>query len=231
MSRSPKEILRDTNVHPPVGRLMDYDELRKPRFSETDFATQEQRALAAGVPRRYLDSTLDNFETTRAKGQGAALKIAFDYVKHFDAHRRTGRGLIFTGEIGTGKTRLASAIALQLLRARYRVRMARTWAVINDIRENTYGNQGSGRQVVAAYKKPDLLILEEVGVQRGTEDEMLLLYDVIEARYSDLKPTLLISNQPIDKLHEYLGERSLERIVENSQLVVFDWESYRTLAE
>ena len=50
-----------------------------------------------------------------------------------------------------------------------------------------------------------LLILDEVGVQFGSEFEKQLLFDVLNERYEKLKPSILLSNIPREQLADYLG--------------------------
>jgi DNA replication protein DnaC len=53
------------------------------------------------------------------------------------------------------------------------------------------------------------------------------MFDVINRRYRDLHPTILLSNLDRDGLRAYLGERSFDRLREGGIVVPFDWESYR----
>ena len=48
--------------------------------------------------------------------------------------------------------------------------------------------------MVAGFIRPDLLILDEVGVQFGSETEKMILFEIINGRYEQLKPTIVISN-------------------------------------
>ena len=74
----------------------------------------------------------------------------------------------------------------------------------------------------------DLLILDEVGMQFGSDAERLLLFDVLNGRYEELKPTVLIGNLAVDALPDYLDIRLLDRLRENGGVVVpFTWSSER----
>ena len=73
-----------------------------------------------------------------------------------------------------------------------------------------------------------MLILDEVGVQFGSETEENLLFDIINTRYEDRKPTILISNLDGAGVKKYLGERAFDRIREDGgKLIPFTWSSYR----
>ena len=75
-----------------------------------------------------------------------------------------------------------------------------------------------------------LLVLDEVGVQYGTDGEQTILFDILDRRYRDMQPTIILTNQDVKGLQEYIGERTFDRLREVSRLVTFDWESYRPVA-
>ncbi|VFR32492.1 DNA replication protein DnaC [plant metagenome] len=84
---------------------------------------------------------------------------------------------------------------------------------------------------IARLVEPDLLVLDEVGVQFGSETEKMYLFEIINGRYEALKPTIVISNLAKDALTEYLGERVVDRLREGGgRMVIFDWPSYRRSA-
>ena len=84
--------------------------------------------------------------------------------------------------------------------------------------------------MVAGFIRPDLLILDEVGVQFGSETEKMILFEIINGRYEQLKPTIVISNLA-DALTDYLGERVVDRLREGGgRMLIFDWPSYRRQA-
>jgi DNA replication protein DnaC len=73
----------------------------------------------------------------------------------------------------------------------------------------------------------DLLIIDEVGVQRGTEDEQMTLFDVLDRRYSELRPTILLTNLGGRAFADFLGPRIMDRLRERAVFVPFRWDSYR----
>jgi DNA replication protein DnaC len=76
--------------------------------------------------------------------------------------------------------------------------------------------------------EPDLLILDEVGVQFGSDTEKLILFDIINGRYEASRPTIVISNLAVPELEGYLGVRAFDRLREGGgRLVACNWASYR----
>ena len=84
------------------------------------------------------------------------------------------------------------------------------------------------RQALDEFRKPDLLIIDEVGRQRGTDNERMMLFEIINRRYDDEKPTLLISNLNLEKLRGYIDAATEDRLRERGgRVITFDWESMR----
>lgn len=81
---------------------------------------------------------------------------------------------------------------------------------------------------IRAMTGPDLLILDEIGVQFGSDTEKNLTFDLLNERYERLKPTLLLSNLAKEDVARFLGERVMDRLREDGgRVITFDWESHR----
>lgn len=197
---------------------------------------REERRLAwqrrlgeAGIPERFRNRTLQSF-VAETEAQARALAFATDYAERFDDVLATGRSALFIGRPGTGKTHLAVGIGLRLMHRDGRAVLFTT--VMRAIRrvKDTWGRQSreSETQAIAALVFPDLLILDEVGAQFGSDTERLILFDVLNERYEKRRPTLLLSNLTVDEVQGYLGERVFDRLREDGgEAVTFDWPSWR----
>ncbi|HFQ9372191.1 ATP-binding protein, partial [Klebsiella pneumoniae] len=86
----------------------------------------------------------------------------------------------------------------------------------------------SEEDVIRFFTKPDLLIIDEVGIQFGSEAEKMIMFEIINTRYERLKPTILISNLPKDELTQFIGERVIDRMNDGGGCTIsFTWDSYR----
>ena len=73
-----------------------------------------------------------------------------------------------------------------------------------------------------------MLVIEEVGVQFGSETEKLFLFEIIDGRYNKMKSTVMISNLNIQGVKECVGERCIDRLREDGgSVIAFDYESQR----
>ena len=186
----------------------------------------EQRLCQSGIPLRFRDRTFDNF-IADTDGKRDALKIASEFAAEFDHHLHVGTTVVFSGKPGTGKSHLAIAAAMVAMRtntalylnALDMIRMVRdTWRRDSEMTESA---------VLHELSTVDLLIIDEIGVQYGTDGEQVILFDVINRRYRDLMPTILLTNLGKADMKKFLGDRSFDRLREGGIWVAFDWESHR----
>lgn len=183
----------------------------------------------SGIPDRFHDRSLGSFGADSAAKQ-RALEFAISYAENFDAVLASGRCAVFIGKPGTGKTHLAVGIGLHIMERDSRtVLFSTVMRAIRSVKETwSRDAEKTETEAVAALTAPDLLILDEVGVQYGSETEKMILFDVLNERYERLLPTVLLSNLDLAGVRAYLGVRIFDRLRENDgEVVVFDWESHR----
>jgi len=188
-----------------------------------------QRKLGmAGIPDRFMDRSLTSF-VAATEAQKKALTFATRYAEDFGHVRVTGRGALFVGKPGTGKTHLAVGIALEVMGQGGTALFTTTMRAIRRVKD-TWGreSQETESEAIQALVYPDLLILDEVGVQFGSDTEKLILFDVLNERYEKRKPTLLLSNLAAAEVKDFLGERIFDGMPEDGGPgVVFDWARHR----
>jgi len=214
-------------------RCYEEREAKEREYEQRRAEEQKRERIAAnkrscGLPSRFALATFKDYQAATGE-QRAVLARARSFAENFAEVAKRGSWLTFTGGPGTGKTHLASAIANRLLEDGVSVLYRRTYDLLREIK-STWSKESEldERAVLEKYTGADLLILDEIGVQFGSETEGVLLFDLLDTRYGNLKPTIVISNLGRADLAELLGERLFDRLAETgSAILAFDWKSHR----
>jgi DNA replication protein DnaC len=188
------------------------------------------RALGrAGIPDRFRQHSFDDFVAADA-AQLRALTLAQEYAANFPQIRARGNCLLLVGGPGTGKTHLACAILSSVIAQGYSGLLVPVSEALRLIR-STYSPKATQTEVEVfeTLTTPDLLVLDEVGVAIGDDAKRrAILFDVVNARYGGLRPTILIGNLTAAELEGYLGERIMERLMAVGSITIpFTWSSHR----
>ena len=192
-------------------------------------AELERAVGRSGVPRRFLDRTFENY-LAATPGQRQALEVCRAYADGFEETRRRGGGLLLLGGPGTGKTHLACAILARVIHAGHTGLFLTVSAALRIIRDAfSPRGQRSETEALALLTAVDLLVLDEVGVAIGNPaTRRAMLFDVLNERYGETRPTILIGNLTATELEAYLGERIMERLMDlGTAMVPFTWSSHR----
>lgn len=212
------------------------EELAAAELKEREEAARKARESAivsaigrAGIPERFMDKTFDNYKAETPE-QERALAFAKSYAADIDKILKTGRSAIFLGKPGTGKSHLACAIGQHAIReSNATVLFITVMRAMRSIKDTwVRGSAISETQAIEALVAPDLLILDEVGVQFGSDFEKNTLFDVLNERYERRRPTLFLSNLNKEEITAFLGERVIDRIREDGgKIIAFTWDSHR----
>jgi DNA replication protein DnaC len=189
----------------------------------------ESQLEQSAIPARFLSKTFESFNS-QGDHQSKALEIVRSYANAFGAHLSKGEGLVLSGLPGTGKSHLAAAV-LQSIMPQHVGLYITCLSLIRAVRGTwRKDSEKSETEVLNTLCTVPLLVLDEIGVQYGTDGEQTILFDVLDRRYRDMMPTILLTNQDKKGFKGFIGERSFDRLVETSRWVSFDWPSYRATA-
>lgn len=188
----------------------------------------EAKLNAAGIPQAFRDRSFDSYRTFTPEMEDA-LRVVREFADNFwTRHHKAGTFLVLRGPRGTGKSHLAIAAAQQMMS-----RGTAMYARANDLIRRVRGTwrrdspQSEDEVLQLLGYGLDLLVIDEVGVQRGTDDEQMIFFDILDRRYAELRPTILLTNLEGREFAEFLGPRIMDRLRERAVGVKFEWESYR----
>ncbi|QQP86918.1 ATP-binding protein [Entomomonas asaccharolytica] len=187
----------------------------------------ERRLGSACIPPRFQSKGFDSY-VANTKDQQKALAKCKRYADQFKDNFENGRSLLLLGSVGTGKTHLANAIANQIItELGYTALYATVGSMLRFIRSSFNNNDLSESEAYKTFIDPHLLIIDEIGVQKASEFELTALFDIINERYEQMYPTVIVSNHGPKELANYLGDRVVDRLREGGSVILFEWESAR----
>lgn len=168
-----------------------------------------------GAPRKVEHATIENFHTDTEQKERVLSK-----VKKF--LKRGGGFLIFRGEVGTGKSHLATAIMKEGGGGYFVTELD----LLAEFR-STYGGKGDENAVIDKYRDCKVLVLDELSAEVKGTDIAGLLYRILADRYDKGLLTVITSNEKLDAILDILGVRLADRIKHSYYVATFDWGSAR----
>lgn len=205
-----------------------------------------ERLGRACIPLRYRELDFGTFPVERiveAEAREKARQVrnaCARYAETWPAQSRRGTNMLLVGPSGTGKTGLACAVANTVIRAHAGTAIfISAYGAVRHQRDTWRKRGKTETEALADLIDPDLLVLDEVGVQVGTDSEMLMLFEVLNGRYAERKPTILLSNLPVHGkteadpcLRRFLGDRLWSRYTDDASFVLAcDWPNLRGKGE
>lgn len=140
-------------------------------------------------------------------------KIAKRYVENFEQLKEDGKGLIFYGGVGTGKTFMAAAIAAALYEKGIATMVTNFNYISNKLQESFEGKQA----YMNSLNIFDLLVIDDFGAERKTEYMQEIIFNVIDSRYRSGKPMLITTNLDLEAIKNPATieeKRIMDRVLE-----------------
>jgi len=188
----------------------------------------------SNVPKRFQNMNIEDINLSYHKKPEdneklqSTVKIVKRYLTTYPERLEKGASGFFCGECGTGKTMLACMMVESIINQGYSAHYITAWQMIQEIRKGYRKDEESISDYINGYIKRSFLAIDEVGVQHGTDDERILLYQVIDGRYNEVKPTIIISNSMNPVEDGYLDLRTIDRLKDGGGFsITFNGESFR----
>jgi DNA replication protein DnaC len=190
-------------------------------------AARTRRARSTGassvIPRRYRGVSFDRAPVTELSPDVVRPVRAF--CRNVDDNIRSGRGLWFMGDVGTGKTTLAMLVSKEALKRGHSVAIYSVPRLLAAIRDS-YDAPNSERSYTAFFDQlvnVDLLHLDDLGAEKQTEWVLEQLYSLVNERYEEER-SIVVTTNLVDtgELEQQIGRRTVSRLTEmTDQLPLF----------
>lgn len=150
-----------------------------------------------------------------------------NYAERFEEIQKSGDGLILLGNVGSGKTFYASCVANALIDKGYRVMFSNLVDLVQRIQNETY----NGLEVMEEIKACDLLVIDDLGVERDSAFMQESVYSIINKRYESGKPLIVTTNltaQDLTNPKTVMCDRIYGRIIEKCFPIEFKGRNRRS---
>ena len=134
------------------------------------------------------------------------------YADNFIQFKAGGKGLLMYGDAGTGKTFYAACIANAIIEKGQRPLMTNFAQIVNNV-QGTWEKQ----EYITDLCSYDLLIIDDLGIERKTDTMQEIVFNVIDTRYRSGLPMIITTNltpQEFTKASEIGNRRIYDRIIE-----------------
>ena len=169
-------------------------------------------------------AVFSNFRETKDNARN--LRLCRRYAEHFDEMAEKNQGLLLWGDVGTGKTFAAACIANYLLERRTPVVMTSCVKLLASMQ----GFREDEDKLITQLNRAKLLIIDDLGAERGTDFALEKVYNIVDSRYRAKKPVILTTNLTLKEMKEATDirySRIYDRIFEVCYPMQFTGVSWR----
>ena len=183
---------------------------------------------------RYKDTTFDKTDLSRPDDFQKAFRRCRKYCQIPDQALEHGYGMYIYGDSGTGKTHLTACMCNELI-SQLKQCLFTNFFEISKLIQSTWNGNNDASVVIKRICEVDFLFLDDLGTESLTkngEDNWLQgqVFDIINKRYNNKKPTIFSSNYSLNELVKDRGmmDKTVDRIGEMSTAMIrLSGESYR----
>ncbi|WFF73997.1 ATP-binding protein [Proteiniclasticum sp. QWL-01] len=150
--------------------------------------------------------TFDSFEVTTEMAK-KMYSTAKQFIKEYP-----NKSMAMLGQSGTGKTHILRATARELMESGIKVSILKYVELINLLRQNRFDSEGYGR-IMSELKNCDVLAIDDLFQGKPMEQDIPVVFEIIDARYTSGKPMMISSEKNIEELiaiNEAVGSRIRE---------------------
>ena len=197
---------------------------KREKQNEEDMERIRKLKKASLMDEKLSGATFRNFKPTKYNARN--LKLCQRYAEKFDLMLEKNQGLLFWGDVGTGKSFAAACIANYLLERKIPVIMTSFVKLLEVIQASREEEPAILNRL--GYAK--LVVFDDLGAERGTDYALEKVYNIIDSRYRKSLPMILTTNLTIEEMKRDMDirySRIYDRIFEICYPMRFTGPSWR----
>lgn len=177
----------------------------------------------------YPDAALDGQPIPRER-MAQILNFCQKYAEEFSSG---AENLLMLGQTGLGKTHLSLAIARTVTEKGFGVIYNSTQKLLDRLESGKFSHQEDGRERYSNELDQlltcDLLILDDLGTEFYTQFSASVLYNLVNTRMVERRPTIINTNLEITQIEEKYSQRMVSRLVCGYKVLKFYGKDIRFL--
>ena len=201
------------------------EELRKKREKEMEWVANLKKLSL--MDEKFREARFDLLEVTKHNERN--IKLCKRYATGFEEMLKKCQGLLMWGNVGTGKSYAAAAIANYLLEHKVPVVMTS----FNRILGLIDSDRSEESAISARLSRAKLVIFDDLGAERSTDYALEKVYNIIDERYRLKLPMILTTNLTINEMKSETDiryARIYDRVFETCYPMQFTGPSWRKVA-
>lgn len=167
---------------------------------------------AAGIDMEQAKQTFTNFEEWNESSKKAKKK-AIDYYQKFNTVKaERSNSIAFIGQVGSGKTHLSIALAVNFLKKDISVVYMPYRDVITKLKQNMLDEEYYQKEL-NKFKDAEVLLIDDLFKGKMTETDINIMFEIVNHRYLNHSPIIVSSEFSVDKLLDFdeaIGSRILQ---------------------